>query len=147
MFMKPKVINFAITTLIIISVTSFLSLAQTSETEDTSQSWVAPESANKLQNPLKGIIESAKKGGKLFNQICFECHGDNGGGDGPSAYMFDPKPANLASKKVQEQSDGALFWKISEGNGAMPSNKETFTEKERWQLVNFIRYLAKKKND
>ena len=90
-----------------------------------------------------GIIAAANKGEKLFSQNCFECHGDNGKGDGPSAYMFDPKPADLTSTKVQSQSDGALFWKISEGNGAMVSYKEMFTEKERWQLVNFIRQLAR----
>ncbi len=118
--------------------------AQTKVNKDTSNVWVAPQSANKLKNPLAGVIEASKKGKKLFSDNCFECHGDSGLGNGPSAYMLDPKPANLTSEKVQKQSDGALFWKISEGdNGAMSPYKGTFNEKERWELVNYIRQLAK----
>ena len=118
--------------------------AQTSDSKDSSKSWVAPKSADKLKNPLAGIIEESKKGKKLFSNNCYECHGDSGLGNGPSAYMLDPKPANLTSEKVQSQSDGSLFWKISEGdNGAMSAFKGTLNEKERWELVNYIRQLAK----
>ncbi len=117
--------------------------AQTSKGEGTSKSWVAPKSADKLKNPLAGIMEATKKGKKLFSDNCYECHGDSGLGNGPSAYMLDPKPANLTSEKVQKQSDGAIFWKISEGdNGAMVSYKDSFSEKQRWQLVNYIRQLS-----
>ena len=139
--------NILLMVLAIISLSSYISLAQISTHQDTSNIWIAPEYASKIKNPINGIIEATKKGQKLFSQNCFECHGDNGKGDGPSAYMFDPKPANLTSVKVQGQSDGALFWKISEGNGAMVSYKETFTEKERWQLVIYIRHLAKYNNE
>lgn len=120
------------------------SYSQSKESKDTSNEWIAPKSADKLKNPLTGIIEESKKGKSLFSDNCYECHGDSGLGNGPSAYMLDPKPANLTTEKVQKQSDGALFWKISEGdNGAMSAYKGTFNEKERWQLVNYIRQLAK----
>ncbi len=121
--------------------------AQTKENKDTANVWIAPKSADKLKNPIAGIVEASKKGKKLFSNNCYECHGDSGLGNGPSAYMLDPKPADLTSEKVQNQSDGALFWKISEGdNGAMSAYKGTFNEKERWQLVNYIRQLAKNNN-
>jgi mono/diheme cytochrome c family protein len=45
---------------------------------------------------------------------------------------------------VQQQSDGALFYKITEGRGPMPSFKTTLTEQQRWDVVNHIRTLAPK---
>ncbi len=142
--MNKKLFYFCISYIIILFAASNILLAQTSESKDDSSNWKAPKSANKMKNPLAGIIEATKKGKKLFSDNCFECHGDSGTGNGPSADMLDPKPADFTSVKVQKQSDGALFWKISEGdNGAMASYKGTFNEKERWQLVNYIRQLSK----
>lgn len=50
-----------------------------------------------------------------------------------------PWPANLTKDLVQDQSDGALFWKITEGRTPMAAYKDVLTEEERWQLINFIR--------
>jgi len=44
---------------------------------------------------------------------------------------------------VQNQSDGAIYWKITNGNPPMASYKETLTEEQRWQLVNYIRELKR----
>lgn len=108
-----------------------------------SSDWIAPASANKLNNPLSGISEATNKGEKLFDQNCTTCHGTSGKGDGPTADMLDTKPANLMSSKVQKESDGALFWKITNGKGAMASYKKDLSEEERWQLVNYVRKLGR----
>jgi len=44
---------------------------------------------------------------------------------------------------VQQQSDGALFWKITNGNlgRGMPSFS-ALPEAQRWQLVLFLRRLT-----
>lgn len=116
---------------------------QTNVKSDTSSDWTAPKSASRIKNPLAGIVEATHKGENLFVQNCSECHGMTGKGDGPTADMLDTKPANLTSEKVQKESDGALFWKISEGKGAMASYKNVFSKEQRWQLVNYIRKLGK----
>ena len=54
------------------------------------------------------------------------------------------RPGNLSDSKLWKQSDGALFWKISEGKTPMPSFQETYTEEQRWQLVDYVRTLAVK---
>jgi len=54
------------------------------------------------------------------------------------------KPADHTSVAVQNQTDGALFWEMTTGHNPMPSYKLMFTEKQRWELVNYIRTLAKK---
>lgn len=116
---------------------------QAGSKDSSASEWKAPKSAGKEKNPLAGIIEATHKGENLFVQNCTECHGMAGAGDGPTADMLDTKPANLTSPKVQKESDGALFWKISEGKGAMASYKNVFSEEQRWQLINYIRTLGK----
>src|SRR5215471_16093549 len=70
--------------------------------------------------------------------------GSRGGkGDGVAAAALSPKPADWTSKKIQAESDGELFWKISHGRGAMPSCKQ-LPENDRWALVHYIHSLGGK---
>ena len=50
--------------------------------------------------------------------------------------------ADLQLPVVQEQSDGVLFWKITNGNArkGMPSFSK-LPELQRWQIVLYIRTL------
>ena len=105
------------------------------------ENWTAPPSANKLTNTIKDIEKASNEGKNIFDKQCFTCHGYNAKGDGPIANTLNPRPADLTSSKVQDQSDGALYWKISHGNPPMPAFKDAFTEKQRWDLVTFIRSL------
>ncbi|MEW5844465.1 MAG: c-type cytochrome [Bacteroidota bacterium] len=106
--------------------------------------WVAPKYVEKLKNPLAGNAKATKDGKILFNTNCVTCHGDKGEGNGPSAATLNPKPKNLTLKQVQEQPDGALYWKITTGKPPMLSWQQTLNEKQRWSLVNYIRELRKK---
>ncbi|OGK98214.1 MAG: hypothetical protein A3D33_02295 [Candidatus Rokubacteria bacterium RIFCSPHIGHO2_02_FULL_73_26] len=102
--------------------------------------WAAPADAKKTTNPVKGIGNAKKS----VETNCASCHGAGGRGDGPAAAALPPpKPANWTAEAVQTQTDGEIFWKISNGRGAMPPWKH-LPEKERWELVNFIRSLKKK---
>ncbi len=102
--------------------------------------WVAPADAKATKNPVKGV-GNAKK---TVETNCVSCHGPGGKGDGPAAAALPPpKPANWTSEPVQKETDGELFWKISNGRGAMPPWKH-LPEKDRWELVNYIRTLKGK---
>ncbi len=102
--------------------------------------WNAPADAKALKNPVKGV-GNAKKNVEIN---CASCHGASGKGDGPAAAALPPpKPADWTSARVQKQTDGELFWKISNGRGAMPPWKH-LPEKDRWEIVNYIRTLGKK---
>ena len=102
--------------------------------------WAAPADAKKMKNPVKGVGNAKKS----VETNCGSCHGAGGKGDGPAAAALPPpKPANWTVDAVQKQTDGEIFWKISNGRGAMPPWKH-LPEKERWELVTFIRSLAKK---
>jgi|GEM_PF-1219294 len=106
--------------------------------------WVAPESANKLVNPLKGNSSATGAGKKLFGQFCAICHGKKGKGDGVAGMSLKPRPSNFTQDAVQMQTDGAIFWKLSEGKPPMAPYKSALTEEQRWQLVNYIRSFKKK---
>ncbi len=102
--------------------------------------WVAPPEAKALKNPVTGI-GNAKK---TAETNCVSCHGPGGKGDGPAAAALPaPKPANWTSAAVQKETDGEIFWKMSNGRGAMPPWKH-LPEKDRWELVNYIRTLKGK---
>ncbi len=102
--------------------------------------WKAPVTAKTVKNPVDRA-GGLKAGQSLFSENCVLCHGKAGKGDGEAAAAMNPKPKSLVSRSVQSQTDGELFWKISEGREAMPSWKG-LSEKERWSLVVFLRSLA-----
>jgi len=102
--------------------------------------WVAPERASHRANPTTSTPDAVKRGHDLFHRDCEQCHGKAGHGDGPQASSLQPRPADLASERVQSQSDGAFFWKMTEGRGMMP--KATLSENEKWAVIDFLRTLA-----
>jgi len=104
------------------------------------EKWIADETSKKLTNPQSGK-SSIKKGAAIYKTRCVVCHGAKGTGDGPAAKALKPKPANHTSSDVQKQTDGEIYWKISEGRGPMVGWKLILSEEDRWNLVNFIRTL------
>ncbi len=101
--------------------------------------WEAPASEKGKKSPGG----NAANGKKLAETNCVSCHGNSGKGDGPAAAALNPKPADWTSPKVQKESDGELFWKISNGRGPMPPWKH-LSEKDRWDLIAHVRSLGKK---
>ncbi|MDP4251199.1 MAG: cytochrome c [Bacteroidota bacterium] len=108
-----------------------------------SKPWIAPPDAKSLKNPIPGDAITLKEGGAIYTANCTPCHGTKGKGDGPAAAALDPKPADHTSVALLSETDGSLFYKISEGRKPMPQYKTTFTEKQRWELVDYIRTLNK----
>jgi mono/diheme cytochrome c family protein len=103
------------------------------------RAWEAPAEAKALVNPVKGL-GNAKESVEIH---CVTCHGAGGEGDGPAAAALPaPKPADWTSARVQNQTDGELFWKIGHGRGAMPPWSH-LPEKDRWEIVNYIRTLKR----
>lgn len=105
--------------------------------------WKAPVEADKLSNPFAGNAVATAKGKTLYITYCTVCHGTTGKGDGPVGGGLTPKPANHSSQKVQSQTDGTIFWKLTNGRAPMAAYKDILKEEQRWQLVNYIRELGK----
>jgi mono/diheme cytochrome c family protein len=103
------------------------------------QQWEAPAESLSLANPVGNSPQTIAMGKELYSQRCVDCHGKEGKGNGwLSKGIFKP-PTNIASKVVQANSDGELFWKITNGKSPMPANRIRFTDEQRWQIVSYIR--------
>ncbi len=114
---------------------SFLGLGATAWAQGA---WEAP-AAEKAKKSPGG---NAANGKKLADTNCVSCHGASGKGDGAAAAALNPKPADWTSAKVQGETEGELFWKISNGRGPMPPWKH-LSEKDRWDLVSYVKSLKK----
>jgi mono/diheme cytochrome c family protein len=135
--MKTKLILAAL----VLSVCT-LSLAFTNKQKP--KPWPVPEKNAKMANPVKSNGESISSGKALWSQHCSSCHGKKGLGDGSKAAQLKTVPQDLSNAGLQSQSDGSLYYKISEGRDDMPSFKKKIPDTEDiWNLVNYIRTLKK----
>ena len=98
--------------------------------------WVAPPEAKEIVNVYSENDIATQKGAKLYQKLCWTCHGKSGQGDGPAGGGLKPKPKNFSLDEVQNQTDGELFWKLSNGKGMMIPYKHSLTKDQRWQLIN-----------
>ena len=106
--------------------------------------WVVPADKAKAANPVKGDAGSLATGKTLWNQHCASCHGKTGLGDGTKAAQLETTPPDFSKAAFQVQTDGAMFFKTSEGRGDMPSFKKKIPDQEDiWALVNFMRSFKK----
>lgn len=106
--------------------------------------WVAPPDVATTRNAVVSSPESIRRGRTIYDDRCADCHGRKGRGDGPGGTDLDVRPTDLTSVTVGGQSDGALFWKVTEGRRPMPAYGRKLSAEERWHLVNYIRSIAAK---
>lgn len=104
--------------------------------------WTAPAGEKSKKSPVASSPKTVEQGKKLAQVNCASCHGSSGRGDGAAAAALNPKPADWTSAKIQGETDGELFWKITTGKGAMPPWRH-LPENDRWALVQYIRTLKK----
>jgi mono/diheme cytochrome c family protein len=102
----------------------------------------APRAAATQRNPISATADSIAAGRALYAQNCLACHGETGKGDGPLALNLSVKPGDLTNPALRGQSDGTLFWKISEGHSPMPAHLKLLSTDDRWTVVNYLRTLT-----
>jgi mono/diheme cytochrome c family protein len=99
------------------------------------QDWLVPAEEAALANPSAYTLENIKSGKAIYTLNCKSCHGDPGKNN-PLALV--PLPVDIASERMQANTEGELFYKISNGKGVMPPFQSTLSEADRWMLVNLI---------
>jgi len=110
-----------------------------------SKEWDAPDQAQNKKNPIAANEASIAAGKAIYTINCYNCHGKKGKGDGPKSGDLPISPKDFTKEVFQKQTDGSLFWKISEGRKPMPSFKKEMTDDQRWQVINYLRTLEIKK--
>jgi mono/diheme cytochrome c family protein len=106
--------------------------------------WTAPTAEARKKNPVAGNESSLAAGQKIYLKRCVACHGKTGNGDGPDAADLGIHPAKLSDPVVQEETDGALFWKITMGKKPMPNYGTRLSPTDRWNVINYLRTLARR---
>ena len=133
--LKPVVLVFA--GMFFISLFSGFSLFQ-------KKPWPVPDNYKNMKNPVASDATSISEGKALYATHCKSCHGAKGLGDGNKAAQLKTEPGDFSKADFHAQTDGALFYKTSEGRDDMPNFKKKIPDAdERWAIVNFMRTLKK----
>lgn len=106
--------------------------------------WPVPENYKNMKNPVVSDATSLAEGKALYATHCKSCHGAKGLGDGNKAAQLKTEPGDFSKPDFHAQSDGALFYKTSEGRDDMPNFKKKIPDAdERWSIVNYMRTFKK----
>ena len=103
-----------------------------------------------MKNPVEATAKSLASGKNVYNRYCAECHGVTGNGVSEKAKTLaeagEPKPSDLTDDKWDHGStDGEIFIVIRDGISAdMEGYKDKLTEKQIWQVINYIRSIGPK---
>jgi mono/diheme cytochrome c family protein len=124
--------------LIALALSYFITSASTA---DPPNPWKAPPRAAAAKNPVPANDKSVGLGKSIYAKECAACHGAVGRGDGPDAKDLSRPPSDLTAPTTRQQSDGELFWKLTEGRRPMPRFGRTLSDEQRWHVVNYIRTL------
>src|SRR5688572_3111391 len=102
--------------------------------------WPVPDKYVKMANPVKSDAESMKTGKAVWAKHCQSCHGKSGAGDGPKAAQLKTEAGNFTTADFQKQTDGAIFYKTSEGRDDMPGFKKKIPDTDEiWSVIHYMR--------
>ncbi|MGO8794971.1 MAG: c-type cytochrome [Candidatus Sulfotelmatobacter sp.] len=123
-----------------------LSAQETPPPAKTSSTYAAiPVEAAKQANPVKPSTESLNRAKKWWGLDCAMCHGKDGDGKGDLAADMKLKIADLTDPNtLKDHTDGEIFYIIKNGHQDMPAEGPRIKVEENWDLVNYVRSLAKK---
>lgn len=114
--------------------------------QNTSSYSAIPVEATKVPNPVKATPESLARAKRWWALDCEMCHGNNGNGKGETARDMKLNLADFTDPAtLKDRTDGELFYIIKNGHNDMPAEGPRIKTDEGWDLVNYIRSLAKKR--
>ena len=92
-----------------------------------------------LTSPLVQDETSLEKGKKMYTIYCVSCHGKKGDGNG---YLSQAeKFIGIPSYKDRDITEGSIYHVIMYGKNLMGSHSSQLTNKERWQIVQYVGQL------
>jgi mono/diheme cytochrome c family protein len=120
----------------------------TTTTQKTPSYAAIPVEAAKQPNPVKTGPESIARAKRWWTLDCVMCHGKNGDGKGETAAEMKLKIADFTNPAtLKDRTDGEIFYIIKNGHEDMPPEGQRVKVEENWDLVNYVRSLAKKSAD
>jgi mono/diheme cytochrome c family protein len=105
------------------------------------QTTTIPADAKSRTSPFLFTPETIKNGEQIYQINCKSCHGDPG--KETNNKQMNPVPKDPASSEYQKNSDGEMFYILSNGRGLMPNFSNILNEEQRWVVISFIRSFNK----
>lgn len=119
-------------------------IAPGEEQSEAKEKWIAPAGEAQKKNPVPVDESALAAGQKIYLRRCAACHGKTGNGDGPDAVDLGIHPAKFSDPEMREETDGALFWKITVGRKPMPDYGRRLSPTDRWSVINYLRTLSRR---
>ena len=103
-----------------------------------------------LSNPLPVSTQTLEQGKALYLNMCSQCHGLQGQGDGAIIKMqkfpAPPSYSNGTSSRggaMKDLTDGKIYHTITHGVNLMGPHRSQLTPNERWKIVMYVHELQK----
>ncbi len=95
-----------------------------------------------FKSPLPTTEENQAAGQALFEKFCIQCHGEKGAGDGSITQKAGGKyPAVPSYESRKGLAEGKMFHTLTYGKGLMGSHAYILNQKERWQVIQYVKIL------
>jgi mono/diheme cytochrome c family protein len=112
----------------------------TSAAEQKLHKYNVPVEEKERKNPVRFTELSVDRGKKVFQNHCVLCHGINADGKGDFTGVYGVHPPDFTDpKQLRQHTDGELFYIIGTGSEKMPGQHRKLPEKQRWDVVNYLR--------
>ena len=121
------------TFLVVFNFVAIVLLAQTTP-------WEVPADRSAKLSTAEFTDQNRNAGKDLYQTNCKSCHGDPGKNN---VIKLVPPPPDPATTQLQQNTDGSLHFKISEGRGTMPSFKNVLNSADIWNIIAFLRTFNK----
>lgn len=94
-----------------------------------------------LASPLDGSEDNIAAGALLYGQMCTQCHGAEGKGDGAISRNGHIAGIPDYSTKLKDLPEGKMYHTLQYGKGLMGSHASQLSQKERWLIIEYIKTL------
>ena len=94
-----------------------------------------------LVSPIASSEENIAAGALLYGQMCTQCHGEEGKGDGAISRNGHIVGIPSYSGKLKDLPEGKMYHTLQYGKGLMGSHASQLSQKDRWLIIEYIKTL------
>jgi len=100
------------------------------------------ETSKSIKSPLDSTSVNMDQAKELFNIYCSSCHGEKG--DGQGKLVQREKFLGVPNYAERAITPGSVFYVETYGLNAMGSHANQLSEKERWEVAEYVMKLKSK---
>ena len=94
-----------------------------------------------LVSPIASSEENIAAGAILYGQMCTQCHGEEGKGDGAISRNGHIVGIPSYSGKLKDLPEGKMYHTLQYGKGLMGSHASQLSQRDRWLIIEYIKTL------